>query len=311
MAITAAIGAPLGSSTIRNYSLPNRLALLPNPAIGRRDRCSGFRLQASYRSGEFLTGRDLLETQLHRSLKNHFAADAKSVEVKLGAFRIDAIDGQGCLVEIQHAGLGSIRFKVRKLLELKHRVRVVKPLIALKVIETLEYPNGPVLRRRKSPKKLTTIDVFKELIHFTDVFPHPSLSLEIVAVESVEQRIDLSLEERRHARAKRYRCLDQHLLKVHDGVILRTADDLWGVLNQPKLSKMFDSLELAEAVGVPRWFAQQIAYCLDRMGAASRCGKRGNTILYERVQHKRTKRSSTSKNKSMPVCKSTKRTGAA
>ena len=91
-----------------------------------------------------------METSLHRQLKYHFAADSNSVEVTVDGFRIDAIDSKGFLVEIQHAGLGSIRNKALKLLENGHRLRIIKPLISCKWIET--FDRGDLVQQHKPGK---------------------------------------------------------------------------------------------------------------------------------------------------------------
>jgi len=221
-----------------------------------------------------------METSLHRDLKYHFAADPASVEVTVDGFRIDAIDSKGQLIEIQHAGLGSIRRKVQTLLENGHRLRVIKPWIGCKWIETLDRPGGELVRRRKSPKKLMPIDIFRELIHFTQVFPRPKLTLEILAVECIEQRVDW---QNKRWRKKQYKTLDQQLAKVGDTIVLKGIPDLWRLLENPKLPKQFDTKELSEAVGQPRWFAQQIAYTLNRCGATEIISKRGNSVVYSRI----------------------------
>ena len=220
-----------------------------------------------------------METSLHRQLKHHFAADSNSIEVTVDGFRIDAIDSNGCLVEIQHAGLGAIRNKALKLLENGHSLRIIKPLIRCKWIETFDRPGGELLRRRKSPKKLAPIDIFRELIHFTHVFPMSKLTLEVLSVECIEQRIDRANKRRRR---KQYKTLDQHLAKVGEINVLKGITDLWKLLGNPKLPLSFDTKELAENLGQPRWFAQQIAYTLNRCGATEITGKRGNAIVYSR-----------------------------
>ena len=112
-----------------------------------------------------------METSLHRELKYLHARDPLSVEVPLHGYRIDALDADGCLVEIQHAALSGLGKKVAELLGAGERVRVVKPIVQSKSIETMDRRGGKLLRRRKSPKREQPVDVFKELIHFTQVFP--------------------------------------------------------------------------------------------------------------------------------------------
>ena len=83
---------------------------------------------------------------------------------------------------------------------------------------------------------------------------------------------------------KQYKTLDQHLAKVGEINVLKGISDLWRLLGNPKLPRSFDTKELAENLGQPRWFAQQIAYTLNRCGATEITGKRGNSIVYSRVR---------------------------
>ncbi len=239
-----------------------------------------------------------METSLHRTLKAHYAADESQIEVRVGTFRIDAIDDCGRLVEVQHAGLGAIRNKVAKLLE-DHSVRVVKPIVANKWIHTLDDKSLKVTRKRRSPKLSTHLDVFASLLHFTQVFPHPRMTLEVPLLDIIETRVP---EKKRRVRAKQYRVLDQTIVSIHDELIFQGIDDLWRmVLMQPtfdpkisiqqsaiKRTKrkretpiVFDTAILAQWLDRPRWFAQQVAYVLDRCGVTSEVGKLGNSKLYQ------------------------------
>jgi hypothetical protein len=220
-----------------------------------------------------------METSLHRQLKALYAGREARVEERLAEFRIDAIrDGQ--LVEIQHGGLAAIRSKIARLLE-THDVLVVKPLVARKQLVRLARQGGKELSRRLSPKRATLLDLFHELIYFTRVFPHPRLTLETPLVE---------IEERRypgHGRRRRWRkgdCVveDQRLTAVVGVHRFRTAADLLALL-PGGLPAKFHSGHVAEALGIDRWVAQRIVYCLRQTGAAETCGKTGNAVLYRRA----------------------------
>ena len=93
------------------------------------------------------------------------------MEVRQGRFRIDAVVGDE-LVEVQHGPLSAIRDKVRRLLQ-SHRVRVVKPIVARKLLVMRRKRGGKVVRRRVSPKQGTLLSLFDDLIHFTNRRPHP------------------------------------------------------------------------------------------------------------------------------------------
>jgi len=236
-----------------------------------------------------------LETSLHRTLKARYASDASKTEIKLGKYRIDAIDEAGRLVEVQHASLGAIRDKIADLLK-DHVVRVVKPIIANKWIVTLDPKKGTVQRRRRSPKRRYHIDIFTEMLHFTQVFPHPKLILEVPLIDVEETRRP---KPKRWRRAKQYEVVDQTVLEVGDSLWLTEASDLFALVNAPvdtTFDTTFDTTMLATWLERPRWFAQQAAYVLSRCGACVEAGKRGNNRLYQAVPVK-AKRTSPRKRK--------------
>jgi hypothetical protein len=224
-----------------------------------------------------------LETSLHRELKRLYAGEAAQCEVRLGRFRIDAI-ADGELIEVQHGPLAAIRDKVRKLL-VEHRVRVVKPIIASKQLVYLRRKGGKVARRRLSPKRGKLLDLFDELIHFTNVFPHPRLVLEVPLVE-VEERRYPGHGRRRWRRDGDYQVEDQQLLAVQSQIRLESAAELAALVSCP-LPVPFHTAHVAAGLAIPRWSAQRIAYCLNRMGAWQQVGKARNAWLYERTRTKR------------------------
>lgn len=218
-----------------------------------------------------------METSLHRELKRLYAGDTARMEVRLEGFRIDAVVGDE-LVEIQHGSLAAIRQKLKRLLQ-SHRVRLVKPIVASKVLVKRPRKGGKVVSRRKSPKRGTVLDVFHELIYMTGVFPHPALAIEVPLVDVEEWRYP-GHGRRRRRRDCDFIVEDQRLTAIRQSVHLATTDDLIG-LTCRDLPKPFHTGHLAERLTVPRHFAQKIAYCFRKMGAANHVGKQGNALLYE------------------------------
>jgi hypothetical protein len=217
-----------------------------------------------------------METSLHRALKSLYAQDEHHTEVRLDGFRIDAVDGDQ-LVEIQHGSLAAIRNKIARLLE-RRRVLVVKPIVASRLLVRLDGRGGQVVSRRQSPKRGQLLDLFGELVQFTRVFPHRRLALEVLLVDTEERRYP-GHGRRRRWRTSDYQVEDQTLVAIHESRRLQTAADLRGLL-PAGLPPIFHSGDLAEQMGIARWRAQQVAYCLRQCGAALETGKSGNTRLY-------------------------------
>jgi hypothetical protein len=233
-----------------------------------------------------------METSLHRDLKRLYAGKDAQFEVSLEGYRIDVVSGR-CLVEIQHGSLAAIRDKIKALLR-NHRVVVVKPIIVQKRLIRRSSKDGPVVAERVSPKRGTLLDIFDELVHFTRVFPHKRLTLEVPLVDIEEWRYP-GHGRRRRWRIDDYQIEDQKLLAVHETYRFRSAADLampfFAKKNSPisvdsgitalPLPRPFHTGHLAESLHIKRWIAQRVAYCFREMGAVREVGKQGNTRLYE------------------------------
>jgi hypothetical protein len=223
-----------------------------------------------------------METTLHRQLKGHYAADGAQVEQRIGRYRIDVIDGDE-LIEIQLGSLSAIRDKIAALVK-QHRVRVIKPIVAKKFLVKHDRAGGKVVSRRRSPKQGVVLDVFEELVHFTRVFPHPRLVLEVVLVE-IEELRHPGHGKRRRWRRNDHVASDQRLIGVLESQRFHTAADLCRLLPK-KLPRPFHTGNLAEGLNVQRWIAQRMAYCLRNTGAIRQVGKLRGAWLYETVSKK-------------------------
>jgi hypothetical protein len=219
-----------------------------------------------------------METSLHRQLKAHYAGADGRQEVVCDGYRIDAVRGDE-LVEIQHGSLAAIRDKIRRLVR-KHRVRVVKPIVANKLLVKLDGRGGAELSRRRSPKRGVLLDVFDELVYFTRVFPHERLALEVLLVDVEERRYPGRGKRRRRRRGtNEFQIEDQLLTNIVASHSFATTADLLRLLPR-RLPAEFHTGHLAEQLKTPRWTAQRIAYCLRQMKAVRIVGKQGNAILY-------------------------------
>jgi hypothetical protein len=220
-----------------------------------------------------------METTLHRQLKERYLTDGAVVEQRVGRYRID-VARPDSLVEIQLASLTAIRDKIAALVQ-QHRVLLVKPIVARKTLVKLSRAGGRVVERRLSPKRGRLLDVFDELVHFTRVFPHRRLVLEVLLVEIEEWRYP-GHGRRRWRRPNDHQTEDQRLVNVVEVHQFRSASDLCRLLPR-RLPRPFHTGQLADGLGVERWLAQRVAYCLRETGAVKTVGKRGGAWLYQRI----------------------------
>jgi hypothetical protein len=223
--------------------------------------------------------KDRMETSLHRELKQHYAGTDAQVEIRYGRYRIDAVAG-GELIEIQHGRLGAISFKIAELLA-DHSVRIVKPIVREKLLVKRRRRGGKIVSRRRSPKRGKLLDLFHDLVYFTKVFPHPRLTIEAVLVDVEEHRYPGHGRRRRY-RGNDFQIQDQHLVCMAETCEVRTPADLVAMLDCD-LAGSFHTGQLAEALDLPRWVAQRIAYCLRETGAIRVVGKQRNAVVYEFV----------------------------
>jgi hypothetical protein len=218
-----------------------------------------------------------METTLHRQLKEHYATNGALVEQRVGRYRIDVVAGRE-LIEIQLGSLSAIRDKIAALVK-GHRVRLVKPIIATKYLLKMKRAGGPVHSRRRSPKRGELLDLFEEMVHFTRVFPHARLTLEVLLVEIEELRFP-GHGRRRWRRPGDHQVADQQLVTIERVERFRTAADLCRLLPR-KLPRPFHTGHLADRLDKQRWIAQRMAYCLRKMGAIRSVGKERGAWLYE------------------------------
>lgn len=216
-----------------------------------------------------------MATSLHQQLKQLYVSDVDRQEVLVAGYRIDAIDSRQRLIEVQCATLSSIRDKVRRLLE-THSVIVVKPLASRKLIVKKASAGGEILSSRNSPQKQSLFHVFRELVNFATVFPHPRLQLHILMTRQEEIRIPPTA---RSSWKKPYSVADRTLVAVDSHLRLKTPDDLWRALDVT-MNPEFTTADLAIRAGMPLWLAQKAAYCFRTMGLFEICSKQGNSIVY-------------------------------
>jgi hypothetical protein len=221
----------------------------------------------------------LNEGSLHAALKAWYAQPGDAFEVPVGDFVIDIVRGER-LIEIQTSGFSSIKRKVKALVK-DHALRLVYPVPREKwIVRLAKGGNGGILKRRKSPKRGAWEHVFGELVSFPNLLTNPNFSVEVLLIQEDEIR---RYDGKRGWRRRGWVTHDRRLLDVVDRRLFETPADL-GDLIPPGLDEPWLTSDLAAAIGQPRRLAQQMAYCLRKMGVVEVVGKQGNAILYERVE---------------------------
>lgn len=215
------------------------------------------------------------EGPLHAALKDWYAWPDDECEVPLEGRQIDIVRGD-LLVEIQTAGLASLKSKVKALVK-NHRVRIVYPLAKETWIVRVDADDQR-LGRRKSPKRGRVVDAFSELVSMPKLLVHPNLSLEILLIQEEQVRRH---EAGRCRRRKGWVIVERRLLNVLARRVIESPRDL-GELLPKTLATPFTTAQLAKELTISRDLARKMAYCLRKAGAVESQGKIGNARLYGR-----------------------------
>ena len=218
----------------------------------------------------------LNESPLHAGLKSWYARPGDQLEVEVEGFIVDIVR-DGLLIEIQTRSLSSLKRKLHVLAD-DYPVRLVYPVPRDKWIVKLAEDGTSVQSRRKSPKRGQVEDLFGELVSLPKVLAHPNFSLDVLLIQEEEvRRYDGSRAWRRRGWVTH----ERRLLKVLEQKRFNTPADLAELL-PPDLAEPFTTSDLAVANARPRRLAQQMAYCLRKIGRIEAVGKQGNAILYRR-----------------------------
>ncbi len=180
-------------------------------------------------------------------------------------------------MEIQTRNFSAVKQKLTRL-SARHPVRLVYPIAQQKWILRLGADRLTRLRRRRSPKRGSWLQLFEELVSFPELVLRQDFSLEVLLIQEEEVwRQDGGGRSQR----KRWHLYDRRLIEVVGQLLLVSPADFRAFL-PPSLPRSFTTADLADALGQPRYLAQHMCYCLRKMGATRIIGKRGNALLYAR-----------------------------
>jgi hypothetical protein len=120
--------------------------------------------------------------------------------------------------------------------------------------------------------------IFRELVSFPELLLLPTFSLDVLLIQEEEIR---HRDGRRGWRRRGWATLERRLLQVVEQFLIEEPADLLQLIPSA-LDDPFTTSDLAKAVGQPRRLAQQMAYCLRKLGLITASGKRSNAVVYVR-----------------------------
>ena len=215
------------------------------------------------------------ESSLHRSLKFRYSENG-ATETPVGDYVCDALGDNGEYIEVQTGSFGPLREKV-KFLTQGGKVRIIHPIISQKRIELYDSEGG-LLRKRKSPRKGSSWDVFNALIYAPELPLLKNLAIELAIVDVVEKRTDDGLGSWRRRGVS---ITDRVIDGWRQSIVLSKPKDYYQFIPFRK-SERFSVRDLAEKAGIDVGLARKTLNVLNKMGLVERIGKQGRALLYQR-----------------------------
>jgi len=215
------------------------------------------------------------ETSLHKELKFAYASKYGQTETEISGFVADGINSQGEVIEVQ---TGSFKPLTKKLpIIAKHsKIRVIYPIIISKYIEVYNV-KGEKKYRRKSPKKGSAWDLFDALVHAPDLPLIKGVTIELVVIDALEQRVD---NGKGSWRRRGISIKDRSMLVLHKKIILKNPKDYLKFVPFKK-KEAFTSASLAERSGIKAETARKTLYVLCKLGIIEKIAKERNAIVYQ------------------------------
>lgn len=217
------------------------------------------------------------EHNLHVALKVWCAQPGDQLEAPVEGYIVDILRGER-IVEIQTRGFGALRQKLADLLP-RHPVQVVHPIALERWIVRLSADGATRQSRRRSPKRGRLEQLFGELVYLVDLVRHPNLSLCVLLTREEELRCP---DGRGSWRRQGWSIADRLLLEVVERVEIADAS-AYAAFLPAELPEPFTTRDLAAALTLPIRTAQQMLYCLRRLGHIAPQGRRGRAPLYVRT----------------------------
>ncbi len=216
----------------------------------------------------------LSEKTLHAVVKNYMEPNEDYHEVPLEGYVAD-IFREGRVVEIQTAHFDTLRRKLDKFLPL-YPVTIVYPIPATKWVVWVDPETGMEMSKRKSPKRGSPYQAFRELYKIKQYLNHPNLRIHFLFIDIEETKLldGWSADKKRGATKH-----DRIPTQLVDEMIFERVED-YRMMIPPELSA-FTTKEYAKSTKISLAHAQTALNIFHYLQVVERIGKKGNSYLYE------------------------------
>lgn len=217
------------------------------------------------------------EKSVHYALKLFFEDNEECREVPVGKFIADIKNGSS-ITEIQSSGFGALKHKLEDYFvsDDVESVNLVYPVIAKKRVIKISRETGEVVKEYNSPRHVSPVEIFKELLFVGDPLFSPKLSFTLVMLEVCEMSFHDEGRKKRNTVSKIDKIPKAMIdIKRYDSVF--EMGDLFSFEDGQTVTAAMIRKEL-KSTGRNGWAAIKI---MELIGYLTRSGKEGNKILYQ------------------------------
>ncbi|AGT44997.1 hypothetical protein [Treponema pedis] len=220
------------------------------------------------------------ETDLHKQLKEFFCPKGGKTEQPLMGSICDILCKNGKVIEIQTSNLAALRVKLEKFLPLRN-VEIIYP-IPLKSVITVLNKDGNEIRRRKSPKKGSFFQIFKELSGIYHLFDSGKLKLKLVYIENeiIKAEKSASANDGKKRRGERPGIINKKLTKISDIEEFKSLSSICTPILK-KIPEEFTNKDLIK-IGAGK-YASYTSWFFKKCGFIIPVGKKDRFTLYKKT----------------------------
>jgi len=219
----------------------------------------------------------LSEKTVHAVLKNYLVPKPEYHEQKCEGYVADILY-EGEIIEIQTANFNTLRRKLDVFLP-KYEVTICYPIPATKWLYWIDEETGELTPKRKSSKKGTCYEVFKELYKIKTYLDNPHLHIRLLLMDVEEYRLLNGWSHDKKKGSTRYDRIPKDLVEDFQ---INTVKD-YEKLVPSTLPEEFTSEEYRRATKLTLKRAQTALNVLTYIKTVERIGKRGRSLLYRRT----------------------------
>ncbi|MBQ9132997.1 MAG: hypothetical protein IJX64_00540 [Clostridia bacterium] len=222
----------------------------------------------------------LSEKTLHSVLKYYLEPCDDFHEVAVGRYVAD-IMRDGCITEIQTRSFNRLRDKLAAFLK-DYPVTVVFPIAKTRWYYVTDSESGEVSEKKKSPRRGSVYDAFKELYKIKMLLGSENLYFHFVLLEITEYRRTVRKSRRNH---KGVELVERIPNAIEEEVFLDGKEDFQKLIPEG-LPDTFTSKDFAKAIKRPRSLAQTALNVLESVGTVKRIGKDGSRAYVYKINDK-------------------------